>query len=332
MFPHSEPHSAGMLRVDGVHEIYWEESGRPDGIPAVYLHGGPGGTLGRGAYRRKFDLDRFRVVGFDQRGCGRSTPHVTAPDYDLNANTTQHLIQDMEQLRRHLGVDRWLVNGVSWGSTLALGYAQAHPSRVLGVVLMAVTTSARSEIDWITEAVRAVYPEAWDRLASHAEQAGIGYRRGTDLVVEAYARLMGDPDPAVRDRAAWAWHDWESHHVSIGAGGVPPDPRQDDGEARRVFATLVTHYWAHDGFLDPAILTRMDLLRDIPATLIHGRLDVSGPAITPWLLHRAWPGSELIIEEHEGHGGPAMVQAWCEANTRHADRLNASADSPNAPS
>lgn len=128
MFDRSEPHSTGLLRVDDVHEIYWEESGRADGIPAVYLHGGPGSSLGRGAYRSKFDPDRFRVVGLDQRGCGRSTPHVTAPNYDLNRNTTQHLIQDMEALRRHLGVDRWLVNGVSWGSTLALPMRKPTPT------------------------------------------------------------------------------------------------------------------------------------------------------------------------------------------------------------
>ncbi len=134
---------------------------------------------------------------------------------------------------------------------------------------------------------------------------------------------MTDSDPAVREGAAEAWHDWESHHVSIGAGGVPPNPDQDDGEAHRVFATLVTHYWAHDGFLSPGVLDRMELLRSIPATLIHGRMDVSGPLMTPWLLDRAWPGSELIIQEKEGHGGPVMVQDWCEANTRHADRLDA---------
>lgn len=332
MFARSEPHSSGLLRVDDVHEIYWEESGRSDGIPAVYLHGGPGGTLGRGSYRRKFDPDRFRVIGFDQRGCGQSTPLVTAPKYELNRNTTGHLIDDMELLREHLGVDRWLVNGVSWGSTLALAYAQAHPDRVLGVVLMAVTTTGRSEIDWITQTVGAIYPEAWDRLATHAEQAGIGYQRGRDRIVEAYARLMTGPDPAVRDRAAWAWHDWETHHVAIGAGGVPPNPDQGDGDARRAFATLVTHYWAHDGFLSPPVLDRMELLRGIPATLIHGRLDVSGPVITPWLLHRAWPDSELIIEEQEGHGGPAMVQAWCDANTRHADRMHGPAKTSASPS
>ncbi len=134
---------------------------------------------------------------------------------------------------------------------------------------------------------------------------------------------MTDSDPAVRDRAAWSWHDWEAHHVSIGSGGGPPDPDQDDGDARRVLATLVTHYWANDGFLSPGWLDRMELLHGISAPLIHGRMDVSGRAMALWLLHRAWPGSELIIEEREGHGGPAMVPAWCEANTRHAGRLDA---------
>lgn len=323
MFARSKPHASGLLPVDDVHQIYWEESGLPGGIPAVYLHGGPGGGLGLGGYRMKFDPTRFRTIGFDQRGCGQSTPHVTQPGYDLARNTTQHLIDDIETLRRHLHVDRWLVNGVSWGSTLALAYAQTHPKRVLGIVLMAVTTTARSEVDWITEEVGAIYPEAWDRAAAHAEQAGIGYHRRKDRLVEAYARLMTDPDPLVRDNASRAWRDWEDHHVSIGAGGVHHDLDTDDGEERLVFATLVTHYWAHDGFLSPPILARMERLHGIPATLIHGRLDVSGPAIVPWRLHRAWPGSELIIDEHEGHGGREMVEAWCDANTRHADRIGA---------
>lgn len=323
MFARSQPHSSGLLAVDDAHEIYWEESGQLRGIPAVYLHGGPGGGLGRGGYRTKFDPHRFRLIGFDQRGCGKSTPHVTEAGYDLTLNTTQHLISDIEALRQHLHIDRWLVNGVSWGSTLALAYAQAHPERVLGIVLMAVTTTARSEVNWITETVGAVYPEAWDRLASYAEQAAIGYRRGEGRLVEAYARLMTEPDPVVRDNASRAWRDWEDHHVSIGAGGVHPGLETDSGEKRRVFATLVTHYWAHDGFLAPPILDRMEQLHGIPATLIHGRLDVSGPAIVPWRLHRAWPGSELIIEEHEGHGGEAMIEAWCNANTRHAERIDA---------
>lgn len=322
MFARSVAHSSGLLPVDAVHEIYWEESGDPGGIPAVYLHGGPGGGLGSGGYRMKFDPARFRVIGFDQRGCGRSTPHVTAAGYDLNQNTTQHLIADIETLRQYLDVDRWLVNGVSWGSTLALAYAQAHPERVLGIVLMAVTTTDRFQVDWITETVGAIYPEAWDRVAGHAERAGIGYQRGKGRLVEAYAQLTTDADHKVRDAASRAWREWEDHHVSIGTGGVHRNPTRDD-EEHRVFATLVTHYWSHDAFLSPAILAQMERLHGIPATLIHGRLDVSGPAIVPWRLHGAWPGSELIIDEHEGHGGAAMVESWCDANTRHADRIEA---------
>lgn len=323
--------ASGLLPVDGGHEIYWEESGNAAGIPALYLHGGPGGTLGTGGYRTKFDPARFRVVGLDQRGCGRSLPHVTAPGYDLSTNTTQHLIADIEALRVQLGIGRWLVNGVSWGSTLALAYAQAHPDRVSGVVLMAVTTTDRFQVDWITETVGAIFPEAWDRLADHAERAGIGYRRGVGRLVEAYLRLMVDPDPAVRDAASRAWRDWEDEHISIGTGGVRHDPRFDDEDFRQVFATLVTHYWAHDAFLDPPILQLMRELRGIPATLIHGRRDVSGPAVVAWRLHRAWPDSELIIDEAEGHGGPCMVEAWCTANSRHADRIDADPGTPARP-
>lgn len=321
MFEKAEIRSSGFLPVRGGHEIYWEESGRVDGIPAVYLHGGPGGTLGTGNYRAKFDPARFRIVGFDQRGCGQSTPHVTAPDYDLGANTTANLVADIEALREHLGIDRWLVSGVSWGSTLALAYAQAHPGRVLGAVLMAVTTTDRFQVEWITETVGAIFPEAWDRVAGHAEVAGIGYRRGLGRLIEAYAQLMTHPDPQVRDAASRSWVEWEDHHVSIGTGKPVRNPRWDDQEYRHVFAILVTHYWANDAFLVPPILEQMDRLDGIRATLIHGRRDVSGPAIIPWQLHQSWPGSELVLYEEEGHGGTAMVETWCASNTRHANRI-----------
>lgn len=321
VFDEAAVRTSGMLAVGDGHEVFWEESGTPGGIPAVYLHGGPGGTLGSGGYRDKFDPTRFRIIGLDQRGCGRSTPHVTVPGYDLQQNTTPQLISDLEQLREHLHVDRWLINGVSWGSTLALAYAQAHPERCLGIVAVAVTTTDRFQVDWITETVGAIFPEAWDRLADHAEQAGVGYRRGQGRVVEAYAQLMTHPDPAIRDAASIAWAEWEDHHISIGAG-LHRNPRWDDAEFRHVFATLVTHYWANDAFLAPSILERMDRLAGVPATLVHGRRDVSGPAVVPWRLHQAWPGSELIIDEGEGHGGENMVQAWRAANSRHAERIS----------
>lgn len=319
MFPKTEIRDSGLLDVGGGQQVYWEESGRPDGIPALYLHGGPGSTLGPG-YVTKFDPERYRIVGLDQRGCGRSVPLANDPDHDLEGNTTAALIEDCERLRERLGVDRWVINGVSWGSTLALAYAQAHPDRILGVVLMAVTTTRRWEVEWITEQVGVIFPEAWDRFATHAEQAGIGYRRHESRIVDAYANLIRDPDLAGRDAAALAWAEWEDYHVSI-AAGLHRNPRWDDQTFRQVFVTLATHYWSHDGFCDPPILDRMERLAGIPGYLIHGRADVSGPMITPWELHRRWPGSELIIDEGEGHGGSRMVDAWAEANSRLADRL-----------
>lgn len=321
VFEVSSVRDSGLLPTGDGHELYWEESGNPAGIPALYLHGGPGGTLRAGSYRTKFDPGRFRIIALEQRGCGRSRPHVTSPGYDLAQNTTAHLLSDLELLREHVGVDRWLVNGVSWGATLALAYAEAHPARVTGIVLMAVTTTSRAEVDWITEDVGAVFPEAWDRLASHAEDAGIGYLRGQGRVVEAYARLLRSPDLEVRDAASHAWAEWEDHHISIGTGGVQRDSRWDDPVFRQGFAMLVTHYWAHDGFLDPPILDLTDRLGEIPGTLIHGRRDISGPVVTAWRLHRAWPLSELIIDEGEGHGGTSMVEVWSAANSRHADAL-----------
>ncbi len=318
------PRASGLLDVGDGHSVYWEEAGSGDGVPALFLHGGPGGTLGDGRYRRLFDPSRVRIVGLDQRGCGRSRPLVTSPGYDLVSNTTSALIADIERLRAHLGIERWLLNGVSWGSTLALAYAQAHPDRVLGVVLCAVTTTDRFQVDWITETVGAIFPEAWDRLATYAERAGIRYRRGEGRLVEAYARLMTDPDPTVRDEAGRAWAEWEDQHVSIGTDRVKRNTEWEDDEFRNVFATLVTHYWSHDAFLEPPLIEQMHLLAGIPATLIHGRRDVSGPTIIPWRLHKSWPGSELIINEHDGHGGPGMTKAWREANQQHTQRLESS--------
>ncbi|MDC5697804.1 alpha/beta fold hydrolase [Intrasporangium calvum] len=316
-----QPSRCGMLDVGDGQSVYWEEWGVRDGVPALYVHGGPGGTLGASGYRHRFDLARTRVVGFEQRGCGRSTPHVSDPAVSLATNDTAHLVADIEGLREELGIEAWIVNGVSWGSTLALAYAQAHPSRILGIVLFAVTTTSRAEVDWITEGVGAIFPEAWDRLASHAEQAGIGYRRGHGRLIEAYAQLMAFPDPAVRDAASREWAMWEDTHVSIGAGGFRRDPRWDDARFRLAFSGLTTHYWSHDGFCDPPILQRMELLHGIPATLIHGRRDISSPAVTAWGLHHAWPESTLVIDEGDGHGGASMLERWRAANEDLAHRL-----------
>ena len=304
----------GMLDVDGGAAIYWEQWGTRDGVPAVYLHGGPGGGLSTSDYPTRFDLSRTRIVGIDQRGCGRSVPHASDPQVSLSDNTTSQLIADLERMREHLGIQAWILNGASWGSTLALAYAQAHPHRVLGIVLYAVTTTSRSEVDWVTEGMQAVFPEAWDRLASHAEAGGLGYRRGHGRLVEAYARLMNSDQFAVREAASREWALWEDTHISIGVGGFRRDTRWEDQRFRHAFVRLTTHYWSHDGFCDPPILEQMARLDGIPGVLIHGRRDISSPAAIAWELHRRWHGSTLHIDDSNGHGGSSMAQTWRAAN------------------
>ncbi|MBW0252875.1 alpha/beta fold hydrolase [Cellulomonas sp. PS-H5] len=311
--PPTEPSDSGWLDRPGGVRLYWEESGTRAGLPALYLHGGPGSGLGRGAYRRRFDPSRYRVVGLDQRGCGRSTPWAVDDLDHLDEITTGTLVEDVEALREHLGIDAWLVHGVSWGSTLALAYALAHRDRVTALVLTAVTTGGRDEIDWITEGVGRVFPEAWHRFAADVPD---GVR-----VVEHYARRLRDPDPDVRVAAADAWDAWESTHVSLDPGWTP-GPLHDDLRERANFATLVTHFWAHDCFLagDEAVLARAHRLAGVPCVLVHGRRDISGPAITPWRLHRAWPGSELHVVESEGHGGDVEMELTRRAIDGLADR------------
>jgi proline iminopeptidase len=298
--PPLEPFAHGTLPVSDGNEIYWETSGNPDGQPLLYLHGGPGGGLGSGGYRRRADPSRFLIVGVDQRGSGRSSPLVIDDLAGLATNTTQALIDDIEVLREHLGVHDWVLHGVSWGSTLALAYAQECPERVRAIVLMAVTTSSRDEIEWLTDGVRRIFPEAWQRFA---DASG---RRPDERVIDAYARRLGDPDrdPADRERAAADWDEWEAQHIRLSAV-ERPDARHHDPVARRVFATLVTHYWSRDAFLTgpDTIANRLDRIAHIPAVLIHGRYDVSGPVITAWQLQQRWPASRLIVVEAEGHGG-----------------------------
>lgn len=308
------PRAHGMLNVGDNQAIYWEEWGSPDGVPVLYLHGGPGGTLGGSGYRRRFDLTRTRVIGFEQRGCGRSIPHASEPGTSLDVNTTAHLIKDIELLRKARGVDTWALNGASWGSTLALSYAQAHPERIIEIVLFAVTTTNRQEVNWVTEGIGMIFPEAWDRFAAFAEQSGIGFRRGQGRLVEAYAQLLNSPDPKIYEPASHEWALWEDTHVSIGVGGFNRDPRWDNDAYRLAFTKLTAHYWAHYGFNSPPLLDRMDRIQHIPGTLIHGRQDISGPAVTAWELHQHWPGSTLIIDEADGHGGTTMIQHWDQAN------------------
>jgi proline iminopeptidase len=298
--PADTPLRTGHLPVADGNELYYEAYGVPDGPAVLWLHGGPGSGAGTG-YRRRIDPARQRTITFDQRGCGRSRPLVTERLDLLDANTTTAQVADIEALREHLGIERWMVTGASWGTTLALAYAQAHPERVTRLALFAVTTTSTAEVEWITESMGRVFPREWEEFARAVD------RRPGERLVDAYARALRDPDADVRERAATAWGRWEDTHVSL-APGWEPDPRWQDAPVRDVLATLVTHYWSHSGFGGDEILGRTDRLAGIPGTLIHGRRDVSSPVVTAWELHRAWPGSELIVLD-EGHGGPESIAA-----------------------
>lgn len=294
---------SGVLPVGDGHVLAWETRGNPAGTPLLHLHGGPGsGRPGR--LPAWCDPEAYHAVLFDQRGCGQSTPLAGDPATDLSTNTTPHLVADIERLREHLGVDRWLVAGGSWGVTLALVYAQQHPDRVLGMVLGAVTNGSRRELDWITRDVGRIFPREWEHFVSVLPETE---RDGN--IPAAYSRLLADPDPQVRDRAAREWCAWEDTHVSLTPGWTP-DPGYEDPQYRYQFARLVTHYWGNDCFLeDGQILRDVHRLGGIAAVLVHGRLDVSGPLDTAWRLHRAWPGSRLQVLEGAGHGGPGYTDA-----------------------
>ncbi len=301
-----EPYASGLLPAAYGALIYWECSGNPAGPAALFLHGGPGAPL-TGGYRQRFDPARWRIVYLDQRGCGRSRPLAHQDLSALSTNTTDQLIDDIEALRDHLGIDRWLLVGGSWGVTLALAYAQRHPARVIGLALAAVTDGARTNLEWITQDMRRVFPREWDEFA-----AASGRRPG-QRVLDAYLERITDPDPDVRFAAARAWCAWEDVHVSLAPGWTPWD-RFDDPEFRAMFATLVIHYWANDCFLPPdGVMGGMPAVAAIPGVLIHGRYDVSGPLSVAWDLHRAWPASRLIVLGDAGHGGNSMSEALTEA-------------------
>jgi proline iminopeptidase len=298
-FPPIEPDASGLLTLDDGAEIWWETSGNPGGRPVVWLHGGPGTGLGE-RHRQRFDPHHWRIIALDQRACGRSRPLATAPGFDLDSLRTQRQIADLEELREHLGIDQWLVTGGSWGSTLALAYAEAHPDRVTGLVLMAVTTSAHEEIEWISEKVGRVFPREWEELASASGRAP------GQNVLDAYLERLTDPDEAVRSAAARAWCTWEDVHVSLDPAHEPYFTVQDL-EFQLLVATHVVNNWAHDAWLgESGILDGLEAVTHLPVVLIHGRLDVSGPLDTAWKLHRRWPGSRLVVIEGEGHGGTTM--------------------------
>jgi proline iminopeptidase len=307
----------GMLEVGDGHRVHWEVHGHPDGKPAVVVHGGPGSGAGQW-WLDYFDLTKYKVVLFDQRNCGRSTPDAGDDEVDLSTNTTWHLIADMELLRQHLGIDRWLLLGASWGATLGLAYAEQHPSAVSEIVLFSVTNTTRREVEWLTREMGRVFPAEWRRFRDGVPEA----ERDGNLAL-AYSRLLHDPDPAVRDRAARNWCDWEDTHVATHGAGIQPSKRYQDPRFRLRFARLVTHYWGHAAWLEEGALVRdAGKLAGIPGVLIVGRLDFSSPVETAWLMAQAWPDAELKIVEDAGHGaGSTNVSDLVEqAIAGYADR------------
>jgi proline iminopeptidase len=301
LYPPVEPYEHGLLDVGTGNHVYWEVSGNPDGKPAVFVHGGPGwGALP--ARRRYFDPARYRIVLFDQRGCGRSTPHASDPATDMGHHTTAHLLADMERLREHLGIGRWLLHGGSWGSTLLLAYAERHPHRVSEIVVAGVTTSRRTEIDWLYEGAGRFLPEQWARF-----RAGAG-GSGRDLPA-AYARLMEDPDPEVRIGAANAWCAWEDALTAHEAGGPSNAFGGRPAADRLAIVRLCAHFFSHAAWLDEGVLLReAGRLAGIPGVLVHGRLDLSCPLDTAWELAEAWPDAELAVIDDSGHTGSAAMR------------------------
>ncbi len=296
LYPAITPYDHGMLEVGDGNLVYWETCGNPRGKPAVVLHGGPGSGCSLW-HRRLFDPIAYRLVLFDQRNCGRSAPHASAPDTDLKSNTTLNLIADIERLRQHLDIERWLVFGGSWGSTLALAYAQRYPERVTEIILSGVTTGRRKEFDWLFRGgVAVLFPEQWERLRDAIPAA----EQGGDIV-EAYYRLLNDPDPGIRRHASLAWCTWESATPAWPPGhGL--SPRFADPIFAMAFARLVTHYVRHDAWLeDERLLRDAGLLANIPGIMVNGRFDLQAPIGWAWDLKRAWPRARLVIVDDAGH-------------------------------
>ena len=316
LYPEIEPHDHGMLDVGDGNRVYWEVCGNPDGRPALVLHGGPGSGCPP-YFRRLFDPAAYRIVLLDQRGCGRSTPHASAYDTDMSVNTTSHLIADLELLRRHLGIGRWLVWGVSWGSVLGLRYAQTHPGSVSELVLTGVATGSNLEVALLTRGLGRTFPEAFARFLG---ELPAGEREGN--LALAYNRLIESPDPGVRARAARAWTDWETATIPAPPRSVE---RYEDETFRMGFARTVTHYWGNDHFLgedndEGVVLRDAPRLKGIPGTLVQGSLDFGNLLGIVWRLHHAWPGSELVVVDDVGHtlGAPGMEEALIAATDKYA--------------
>lgn len=309
-YPAIAPYNQGFLQVSDLHRIYYEECGNPQGQPVVFLHGGPGGGLVP-LYRQMFDPQRYRIVLFDQRGCGQSTPHA-----ELRENTTWDLVGDIETIRQHLGIDRWVVFGGSWGSTLALAYAQSHPDRCKGLILRGIFLLRKQEIDWFYQSGASyLFPDAWDGYLAPIPEAERG-----DLVRAYYQRLTSE-DAAVRSAVAKAWSVWEGSTSKL---LVDPDiqSRFAADAFADAFARIECHYFTNGGFFeqDDQLLCNCDRIQLIPTVIVQGRYDVVCPMRSAWDLHKALPQAELIVVPDAGHSmtEAGIMAALLDASDRFA--------------
>ncbi len=308
-YPEITPYQHGMLDVGDGHSVYWEACGNPDGKPVVFLHGGPGSGCSDN-HRRLFNPELYHIILFDQRGCGRSTPHAC-----LEANTTWHLVEDIEKLRKQFNIERWQVFGGSWGSTLALAYAQTHPQRVTEIVIRGIFTCRKLEIDWFyQEGASLIFPDNWQGYIAPVPEAERG-----DLM-SAYHRLLNHKDPEVQIKAAQAWSEWEGGAISL-----LPDPEFVDffAEAHHALAVarIENHYFMNNSWFTPnQLIDNAHLLKDIPAVIVQGRYDVICPPITAWELHKAWPEAEFHMIPDAGHSvsEPGILHQLISATDRFA--------------
>lgn len=311
LFPEITPHRHGFLEPGGVHRIYWEESGNPAGMPVLFLHGGPGSGTSP-MQRRFFDPAYYRIILFDQRGAGKSTPYAELAD-----NTTPHLIADIELLRRTLGIGKWLVFGGSWGSTLALAYGEAHPESCLGFVLRGIFLCRKSEIDWFLYGMRALFPEAWRDFAGAVPE----HERG-DLLAAYHARLT-HPDPAVHMPAARAWGHYEAACSALLPNAALISSFESDAVALSL-ARIEAHYFLHDIFLpENSLLDNLHRIRHLPAVIVQGRYDAVCPVVTADELARAWPEAFYEVIPDAGHSAfePGIAQALVSATNAFKDIL-----------
>lgn len=309
LFPPIDPHRTGTL-TRGLHRIYWEECGTPDGIPVVFLHGGPGAGASP-THRRFFDPAAYRIILFDQRGCGRSRPSA-----EVRENSTQELIGDIEALRAELGVDRWLVFGGSWGSTLALAYGQAHPDRCLGFILRGIFLGRQTEIEWFLTGMRQIFPDAWQDFIA-ALPADAQGDLSWETLLAAYYRRLTHPDPAVHLPAAHAWSQFETRASTL----LPaPDLPQEPNAATLAISRLEAHYFVHRIFLeDGQLLAQVGRIRRLPCTIVQGRYDIVCPAVSAYDLKQAWPEADLVLVPDAGHAAlePGIRAALVRATERY---------------